>query len=140
MLKVELVTPVRRLFSLDADSVTFTGMPTCTLPMSTSFTPALTIIFDTSATVNSTVPALKDETPEVMDSPISTFLVRTTPSIGATMLEPLKFAADRPMGMPLFSTRLYFSCAFSNSCLAAMNSASLSRFCLVARRPCAKRL
>jgi hypothetical protein len=35
--------------------------------------------------------------------------VSTTPSIGATTLDPLKFAADWLMGMPLFSTSVYFS-------------------------------
>ena len=68
--------------------MTFTGMPTRILPMSTSFTPALTIIFETSATVKRTVPALNDETPVVIVSPISTFFVSTTPSIGATTFDP----------------------------------------------------
>jgi hypothetical protein len=106
------ILPANAVFGY-ASRVTFTGRPTRILPMSTSFTPALTIMREVSATVNSTVPALKDETPEVMDSPISTFLVRTTPSIGATMLEPWNLSADWPMGMPLFSTIAYCSRAFS---------------------------
>ena len=77
-----------------ASSVTFTGIPTRILPMSTSLTPALTIIFETSATLNSTVPALNDDTPEVIDSPISTFFVSTMPSIGATTFEPWNFSGD----------------------------------------------
>ncbi len=81
--------------------------------------PAFTIMREVSATVNSTVPALNDETPEVIDSPISTPLVSTTPSIGATMFEPRKFSADSLMGMPLFSTSAYFCCDFSYSCRAS---------------------
>src|SRR5258706_277873 len=69
-------------------------MLTWILPMSTSFTPALTIILETSAMLNITVPALNEETPEVIDSPISTFLVRTTPSIGAMTFEPWNFSGD----------------------------------------------
>src|ERR1051325_722254 len=104
-------------------------MLTWILPMSTSLTPALTIMREVSATVKSTVPALNDETPEVMDSPISMFFVRTTPLIGATTLEPWKFCTDWLMGMPLFSTSAYFSRAFSYSWRACMYSASVSRCC-----------
>jgi hypothetical protein len=54
-------------------------------------------------------------------------LVRTTPSIGATTAEPVKFAADWLMGMPLFSTIEYFSRALEYSCLASRNSVSALR-------------
>ena len=50
--------------------------------MSTSLTPALMIMVSTSATVMSTVPALKEETPDVTVSPSSTARRMTTPSMG----------------------------------------------------------
>jgi len=76
----------------------------------------------------------------VIDSPISTFFVSTSPSIGATMFEPWNWSGRWLMGMPLFSTMPYFSCAFSRSCFAARYSVSLSRFALLAKRPISKRL
>jgi len=62
-----------------------TGAPTRILPMSTSLTPALTIMLARSATVRITVPALNEPAP-VTASPSCTGRVMTTPSIGEAML------------------------------------------------------
>ena len=58
-----------------ASSVMRTGWPTWTLAMSTSLRLTRMISDFRSATVKSTVPALKDETPEVTVSPSSTPLL-----------------------------------------------------------------
>ena len=91
-----------------------TGCSSRTLPMSTSLTPALMIMVPMSATVMSTVPALKEETPEVTVSPSSTLRRMTTPSMGeVTFRRWVVSPSARAMGTPLSWTILYFSTAAS---------------------------
>ncbi len=95
-----------------ASSVTVTGAPRRTLPMSTSLTPALTSIVERSATVAITVPALNDPAP-VTASPSSTGRVITTPSIGAVML--MRWSAVVVTGTPDDAMIADFSRAASSS-------------------------
>ena len=71
-----------KIFCGYASSVTRTGWPTWTLAMSTSFRLTRMMSDLRSATVKMTVPALKEETPEVTVSPSSTPFLMTTPVMG----------------------------------------------------------
>ena len=82
--------------------------------MSTSLMPALMIIVSTSATVISTVPELKEETPDMTVSPSSTGRRITTPSIGeVTFSRCVMPAATEAIGTPLSWTIRYLSIAES---------------------------
>ena len=100
-----------------ASRVTVTGASMWTLPMSTSLTPTLTIMLLTSATVPSTVPALKEPAP-VTVSPSSTGRVMTTPSIGEVMLR--SWLALALTGMPEALSSSAFSLAAASVSLAAL--------------------
>ena len=80
-----------------------TGCPTWTFAMSTSFKLTRMISDFRSATVKSTVPALKEETPEVTVSPSSTPFLMTTPLIGE-VTRAFCEAALPEIGMPRSST------------------------------------
>ena len=80
-----------------------TGWPTFTFAMSTSFRFTYDQSILRSATVNRTVPALKEETPEVTVSPSSTPFVITTPDIG--LVTRARWVNASPeIGMPCPST------------------------------------
>ena len=86
-----------------ASSVILTGWPTLTFAMSTSFRFTLMRSVLRSATVKSTVPALKEDTPDVTVSPSSTPFVMTTPDIG--LVTRARWVTASPeIGMPWPST------------------------------------
>ena len=80
-----------------------TGCPTWTFAMSTSFKFTRMMSDFRSATVKRTVPALKEETPEVTVSPSSTPFLMTTPDIGAVTRAFCEEAFPE-IGMPRSST------------------------------------
>ena len=87
--------------------------------MSTSLMPASMIMVFTSATVMRTVPALKEETPDITVSPSSTGRRITTPSIGElTFRRWVIPAATDAIGTPLSCTMRYLSMAESRLAFA----------------------
>ena len=81
--------------------------------MSTSLMPASMIIVLTSATVISTVPELKEETPDMTVSPSSTGRRITTPSIGEVTFSRCVMPGGQAIGTPLSWTMRYLSMAAS---------------------------
>ncbi|MFN8095360.1 MAG: hypothetical protein U0599_24625 [Vicinamibacteria bacterium] len=76
--------------------------------------PALMIIVSTSATVMSTVPALKEDTPDITVSPSSTGRRMTTPSMGEVTFSRCVIPASATViGTPLSCTMRYLSIAAS---------------------------